>query len=111
MPAERAKNARPHRVPLSSAALNVLTAAKRLPASAGLIFPSANGRQISNATMGKLLRPNGIDAVPHGFRSSFRDWCGETGVAREVAEAAYARSDLLARRAAVMEAWGQYLTT
>ena len=123
VPAERAKNARPHRVPLSAAALDVLAAAKRPPDSAGLIFPSANGRQISNATMGKLLRQNGIDAVPHGFRSSFRDWCGETGVAREVAEAclahtvadateaAYARSDLLTRRAAVMEAWGQYLTT
>ena len=123
VPAERAKNARPHRVPLSAAALDVLTAAKSLPTSSGLIFPSANGRQVSNATMGKLLRQNGIDAVPHGFRSSFRDWCGETGVAREVAEAclahtvadateaAYARSDLLARRAAVMEAWGQYITT
>ena len=123
VPAERAKNARAHRVPLSVAALDVLAAAKRLPASAGLVYPSANGRQISNATMGKLLRQNGIDAVPHGFRSSFRDWCGETGVAREVAEAclahtvadateaAYARSDLLARRTAVMEAWGQYLTT
>ncbi len=123
VPAERAKNARPHRVPLSVAALNVLTAAKNLPASAGLIFPSANGKQISNATMAKLLSQHDIDAVPHGFRSSFRDWCGETGIAREVAEAciahtvanateaAYARSDLLARRTAVMEAWGQYLTT
>ena len=122
VPAERAKNARPHRVPLSSAALEVLTAAKRLPDSARLVFPSANGREISNATMGKLLRENGIDAVPHGFRSSFRDWCGETGVPREVAEAclahtvadateaAYARSDLLARRRDTMEAWGQYLT-
>ena len=100
----------------------MLNAAKNLPASAGLIFPSANGRQFSNATMGKLLRQNDIDAVPHGFRSSFRDWCGETGVAREVAEAciahtvanateaAYARSDLLVRRTAVMDAWGQYLT-
>ena len=122
VPAERAKNARAHRVPLSAAALDVLTAAKSLPASAGLIFPSANGRQISNATMGKLLRQNSIDAVPHGFRSSFRDWCGETGVAREVAEAclahtvadateaAYARSDLLARRRDTMDAWAQYLT-
>ena len=122
VPAERAKNARPHRVPLSSAALEVLTAAKRLPDSARLLFPSANGREISNATMGKLLRENGIDAVPHGFRSSFRDWCGETGVPREVAEAclahtvadateaAYARSDLLARRSDTMEAWGQYVT-
>lgn len=122
VPAESAKTPRPHRVPLSAAALDVLKAAKRLPDSAGLIFPSANGKQISNATMGKLLRENGIDAVPHGFRSSFRDWCGETAVPREVAEAclahavgdateaAYARSDLLARRTEVMENWGRYIT-
>ena len=56
----------------------------------------------------------------HGSRSTFRDWCGETGVPREVAEAcldhairkqaeaAYARSDLLDRRRAVMEAWAEY---
>ena len=55
------------------------------------------------------------------MRSSFRDWCGESGVPREIAEAAlahivggvegaYARSDLLDRRREVMEAWGQYLT-
>ena len=55
------------------------------------------------------------------MRSSFRDWCSETGVAREVAEAAlahvvknkveaaYARSDLLDRRRAVVEAWADYL--
>lgn len=122
VPAESAKTPRPHRVPLSAAALDVLTAAKRLPRSAGLIFPSANGKQISNATMGKLLRETGIDAVPHGFRSSFRDWCGETAIPREVAEAclahavgdateaAYARSDLLARRTEVMENWGRYIT-
>ena len=123
VPAGRAKNARPHRVPLSAPALDMLTAARKLPRSAGLVFPSANGREISNATMGKLLRENGIDAVPHGFRSSFRYWCDETGVPREVAEAclahtvadateaAYARSDLLARRRDTMEAWGQYITT
>ena len=64
VPAERAKNARPHRVPLSAAALQVLTAARTLPKDSGLIFRSANGREISNATMGKLLRENGIDAVP-----------------------------------------------
>ena len=58
----------------------------------------------------------------HGMRSSFRDWCGETGVAREVAEAclahrvgsaaeqAYARSDLLERRLELMEAWVRYTT-
>ena len=123
VPAERAKNARPHRVPLSAPALDVLTTARKLPNSSGLIFPSPTGRELSDSTLSKLVRENGIDAVPHGFRSSFRDWCGETAVAREVAEAclahavtnateaAYARSDLLARRAEVMESWGRYLTT
>ena len=110
VPAERAKNTRPHRVPLSAPALDVLTATRNLPKGSGLLFPSPTGREISNATMGKLLRHNGIDAVPHGFRSSFRDWCGETAVA-DATEAAYARSDLLARRAEVMESWGRYITT
>ena len=123
VPAERAKNGRPHRVPLSAPALDVLTTARKLPDSSGLIFPSPTGRELSDSTLSKLVRENGIDAVPHGFRSSFRDWCDETAVAREVAEAclahavtnateaAYARSDLLARRAEIMENWGQYLTT
>ena len=123
VPAERAKNGRPHRVPLSAPALDVLTTARRLPDNSGLIFPSPTGRELSDSTLSKLVRENGIDAVPHGFRSSFRDWCGETAVAREVAEAclahtvadateaAYARSDLLARRAEIMESWGRYITT
>ena len=67
------------------------------------------------------MRENGIKAVPHGFRSSFRDWCGETGQPREVAEAAlvhvianktesaYARSDLFQRRRKLMQAWDDYL--
>ena len=80
----------------------------------GLIFPSVTGKALSDATLSKLLREQGIQAVPHGFRSSFRDWCGETGQPREVAEAclahavknkveaAYARSDLLNRRRKLM---------
>ena len=70
---------------------------------------------------GGLLRRLSIEGTPHGMRSSFRDWCSETGVAREVAgaalahvvknrvEASYARSDLLDRRREVMEAWAVYL--
>ena len=89
--------------------------------STGLIFPSATGRMLSDSTLSKLLRESGINPAPHGFRSSFRDWCGETGVDREVAEAsldhvgknqveaAYARSDLLERRRTVMEQWARYL--
>ena len=99
----------------------MLAAARELTGGEGLVFPSPTGRVLSDATMGKLLRDRGIDAVPHGFRSSFRDWCGETGIAREVseaalahvvrdkAEAAYARSDLLDRRAEVMAYWAAYI--
>ena len=119
VPGERTTSSRPHRVPLSAGALDVLTAARLPSEKSGLVFPTPTRRQISNATMGKLLRENNIDAVLHGLRSSFRDWCGETGVRREVAEAclahvvadateaAYARSDLLARRRETMERWGQ----
>ena len=86
-----------------------------------LVFPSATGRRMSDNTFEKLLRDLGIDAVPHGFRSSFRDWCGESGQPRELAEAAlahtvrnkaeaaYARTDLLQRRRLLMEAWSRYL--
>ena len=121
VPEGRIKAGREHRVPLSGAALAVLRAAHELSGGEGLVFPSPTGRVLSDATMAKLLRDRGIDAVPHGFRSSFRDWCGETGIAREVAEAAlahvvrdaaeaaYARSDLLDRRAEVAERWAAYI--
>ena len=53
--------------------------------------PSAPGKVLSDATMGKLLRERGTDAVPHGFRSSFRDWAADkTDVPRKVVEAALA---------------------
>ena len=122
VPAGRIKAGREHRVPLSDAALAVLQAARALRDGSGLVFPSQRGKALSDATLGKLMRSRGIDAVPHGFRSSFRDWCGETGQPREVAEAAlahvvkdraeaaYARSDLLDRRRALMERWAAYVT-
>jgi integrase len=72
----------------------------------------------------QLLRSlRGTGVTVHGFRSSLRDWCGEQGVDREVAEAAlahvvqnkaeaaYARSDLLERRRPVMEAWAGHCTS
>ena len=116
IPAERTKTGNPHRVPLSTAALAVLGEAAAYGDGSGLVFPSSTGRTMSNSTISKLFRENRIGCVPHGLRSSFRDWCGETGVAREVAEAAlghvvpgvegaYARSDLLDRRREVMQAW------
>jgi integrase len=122
VPKERMKAGTEHRVPLSDRALAVLAEARGLSDGAGLVFPSATDRQLTDNTLSKLLRENCIDAVPHGFRSSFRDWCGDSGVAREVAEAclahvvknqveaAYARSDLLERRREVMQKWADYVS-
>jgi len=121
VPGSRTKTGRPHRVPLSGAALAILAEAAGFTRGVGLIFPSVTGRAMSDSTISKLFRENAISCVPHGMRSSFRDWCGETGVPREVAEqalshvvrgveGAYARSDLLEVRRPVMERWGEYVT-
>ena len=121
IPAERMKAGKAHRVPLSDEALAVLDRARLLSDGDGLIFPSARGKMLSDNTVSKLLRENGIDAVPHGFRSSFRDWCAETGKPREIAEAAlahtvggvegaYFRSDLFEARRRLMAEWARYLS-
>lgn len=121
IPAALTKTGREHRVPLSPAALDVLAEARKQTGGKGLVFRTARGTAISRATLARALRAVNAAGTAHGLRSTFRDWCGEQGVAREVAEAAlahvvggvegaYARSDLLERRAPVMEAWGQYAT-
>ena len=121
IPSEHTKTGREHRVPLSTGTLAVLATALPRSGGQGLVFPSATGRVLSNATMSKLCKENKVGCVPHGMRSSFRDWCGETGVSRQVAERAlgheirnavekaYARTDLLERRRQLMEEWSQYL--
>ena len=103
-----------------------------------LVFPSAAraGAALSDMTLSAVVRrmnedgggglPRWRDAegrpvVPHGFRSTFRDWAGETRpegrevaeaalahTVRDKAEAAYARSDLLDRRRGLMDAWGEW---
>ena len=111
VPASRMKAKRDHRVLLSGRALEVLNEARELSGATGLVFPSAQGRALSDNTIAKLLRDLGIEAVPHGFRSSFRDWAAECSDAlREVCElalahvnsdrveAAYRRTDLFERR-------------
>lgn len=66
-----------HRVPPSQRALQVLDEALPLADDSGLIFPAPTGPMLSVATISKLVREQGIAAVPHGFRSSFRDWAAE----------------------------------
>ena len=123
IPEDRTKSGREHRVPLSSGALSVLHQARAVGNGTGLVFPGRRGRPLAEATHSLLLRRFGIQCVPHGMRSSFRDWCSETGVRREVAEAAlahvvknkveaaYARSDLLEQRRKVMEDWARYIAS
>lgn len=128
IPAHRMKARLPHRVPLSVRCLEVLEESKGLasliaPAAAGdLVFPSITGRKLSDSTISKLLRELGIDAVPHGFRSSFRDWAAErtdaphavmeaalSHIVPNAAERAYARSDLFERRRTLMEQWASHV--
>ena len=122
VPAGRMKAKRDHRVPLSARALEILHAARELSGGSGLVFPSAHGRALSDNTISKLLRDLGIEAVPHGFRSSFRDWAAECSDApREVCElalahvnsdrveAAYRRTDLFERRQVLMEDWSGFI--
>ena len=122
IPADRMKAKRIHRVPLSTQALHVLDQAKKLADGSGLIFPSPTGRTLSDSTLSKLSRELELGCVPHGMRSSFRDWAAEcTDAPREVCElalahvnsdrveAAYRRTDFYERRRALMQAWGDYV--
>ena len=122
IPAQRMKARREHRVPLSARALEILHEARALADGSDLIFPSQRARAIHGGTVSRLIRELGIDAVPHGFRSSFRDWAAEcTDVPREVCElalahvnsdrveAAYRRTDLFDRRRALMEQWSEFV--
>ncbi|MPS70932.1 MAG: site-specific integrase [Novosphingobium sp.] len=122
IPAERMKAGKEHRVPLTPqvmALLNVLTENKTF------LFPGqAKGKPLSNMAMSMLLRRMEIaDATVHGFRSSFRDWCGEStdepGEIAEMAlghevgnkvEQAYRRGDALEKRRKLMTMWSDYLS-
>ena len=121
IPAARMKASRPHRVPLSRAALAVLREARKLSDGA-LIFPSPRGRALSGSALVAAISRAGVDLAPHGMRAMFRTWCAENSDApREVCEAAlahversqtvaaYQHSDYFARRATLMEAWASFV--
>ena len=109
------------RGPLPRRALEILEEARKRHDEGEIVSRGAKRGRIHASMFSKLLRALGIGGTPHGMRSSFRDWCSETGAAREVAraalahkvrsqtEAAYARSDLLERRREAMEVWAEYV--
>jgi integrase len=121
IPAARMKAGREHRVPLSSRALAVLEAVAEAK-TGEFVFPGQRaGKPLSGMAMEMVLRRMNVDVTVHGFRSSFRDWCGEaTSFPRELAEAAlahvsgdateraYRRGDALDKRRGLMEAWANF---
>jgi integrase len=122
IPPERMKAGKPHRVPLSAEALAVLEALPRI-AGTDLVFPAPRGGQLSDMALLAVMRRMGVDAVPHGMRSTFRDWCSErTAYPRDVAEmalahaigdkveAAYRRGELLEKRRRMMADWASFVT-
>ena len=123
VPAERMKALREHGVPLSGRAVQVLGAARTLgTGDCPLVFPTEQGKPLTDMALSRPLTQAAIATVPHGFRSPFRDWAAEkTNHPREVVEAAlahtvrdkveaaYARSDRFERRCRLMNDWSAYL--
>ena len=121
VPPARTKSAREHRVPLSDRAIAIL---REMDAArtGEYVFPGQRpGRPLSGMAFEMLLRRIGSPYTAHGFRSAFRDWAGnETHFPRELAEhalahvigdkaeQAYRRSDALARRRELMDAWARH---
>lgn len=121
VPAERMKAEKDHRVPLSDQAVALLRALPRMQGSE-FVFPGVRaGRPLSNGSLKAVMKRMKVDAVPHGFRSTFRDWAGDrTQFPRELAEAAlahtlssaveaaYRRGDALERRREMMQTWADF---
>ncbi len=121
VPADRIKAGLEHRVPLSGRALEILEAVRPYSTDTLVFSVSRAVKSISSSTLPAALHNAGVNGSLHGFRSSFRDWCSESGIADRVAEtclahavpdavqAAYLRTDLFEQRAEVMERWARYV--
>ena len=120
VPADRMKARKAHRVPLSEPAIHLL---KKLPRFEGspYIFSSPRGGSMSDMSISSVCRRMEVDAVPHGFRSTFKDWArSSTSYADEVSElalahvssdatrAAYARDELLPKRTRQIRDWAKF---
>lgn len=123
IPAERMKSGKEHRVPLSTPTIALLKAQPRFIDN-DLVFPAPRGGKLSDMALTALMRRMNAEAVPHGFRSTFRDWAGEqTNYPRDLAEqalahvlenkveAAYRRGDALEKRRTMMEDWAKFCSS
>ena len=127
IPAANTKTKQEHRVPLAPRAIALLHSLPKL-AGTSKLFPSARGKALSDMTLSQLMRrmkERGelkVEAVPHGFRSTFRDWAAEqTSYSDEIRKAAsghtvgdsvhqaYQRTDLLDKRRRLMNEWAEFL--
>lgn len=131
IPAKRMKARREHRIPITKPIYDILP---DFNDNSGLVFNSRNFTMLSDMTLSALMRrmhasdekgfidqKTGRAAVPHGLRSTFRDWVAETGRSREAAELqlahrfgsgsekAYYRTDLLDERAKLINDWHDFL--
>lgn len=120
IPGERMKAGKDHRVPLSPQVVKLLQALPRFTDN-NLVFPSPRGKMMSDMSLTALMRRLDVNAVPHGFRSTFRDWAAERtaypGDMAEMAlahtisdkvEAAYRRGDMFEKRRRMMSDWADF---
>jgi hypothetical protein len=119
--ATRTKQGRAHRVPLSDRTMELLAIQRQCVNGSDYVFTGNSHGPLSGKSMTWVLRDIGSKVTVHGFRSTFRDWCGnETEFVREhveeclghlvgnAVERAYRRSDALEKRRAIMQAWCEY---
>lgn len=131
IPAQRMKQDREHRIPLSDAAIALLKEQQEYGLHPELVFPSARAKtELSDMALLNILRKTkaqsdtqGRTATVHGFRSSFRNWAADNGYSTDIAEralahsigdqtrAAYERTDRLEARIAMMQAWADVVMT
>lgn len=125
VPSSRMKAKKEHVVPLSAAAIGVLTIAARMRTGIARepVFSGQGGKVMSDMTLAKALKTaTGGRWTVHGLRSSFRDWAAETtdtqgeiveaALAHTIAnkvEAAYRRTNYLEKRRGLMDAWAGYI--
>ena len=120
IPAERMKARKEHRIPLPTAARDLLENLPRIEGS-DFVFSAPRGGKLSDMALTAVMRRMSRTEVPHGFRSTFRDWAAErTNYPRDLAEmalahaignaveAAYRRGDMLQKRREMMESWAQF---